>query len=102
LQATIAATLIRTFSIYSGFGYYFLSAVVAINLILMVFNLIPIPPLDGSRFFAFFFPILDDPRFETYGPILLLIFIFFLGGIKYLLPIVNFIATNVFRLGGIF
>jgi Zn-dependent protease len=48
---------------------------VYINLILMIFNLIPIPPLDGSRIVAVFLP--DDAyrqwaRLDAYGMILVL------------------------------
>lgn len=54
--------------------------VVAINLLLMVFNLMPIPPLDGSRLlFALFPEKLYRYRnfFERYGFVLVILFIFF-------------------------
>lgn len=70
---------------------------VYINLILMIFNLLPIPPLDGSKvLFAFLPPRLAwqwRPMLEQYGFILLLL-IFFLppggsiGG-RILLPILD-------------
>ena len=51
-----------------------------INLVLMVFNLLPIPPLDGSKvLFAFLSPRLTwqwRPILEQYGFILLLILFF--------------------------
>jgi Zn-dependent protease len=54
---------------------------VVINIILMIFNLIPIPPLDGSKvLFAFLPPRLAwqwRPMLEQYGFILLLL-VFFL------------------------
>jgi Zn-dependent protease len=54
---------------------------VYINLVLMIFNLLPIPPLDGSKvLFAFLPPRLAwqwRPILEQYGFILLLL-IFFL------------------------
>ena len=42
---------------------YFLPYFVLINLFLMFFNLLPIPPLDGSSIFAFFCPV---EHLETY------------------------------------
>jgi Zn-dependent protease len=52
---------------------------IQLNLVLMLFNLIPIPPLDGSHFFALFFPELENPNFQIYG-IVILLAIIFLGG----------------------
>lgn len=74
-----------------------LALFILINIVLMVFNLFPIPPLDGSKvLFAFLPPQVAwrwRPMLEQYGFILLLI-IFFLppgdsiGG-KILFPIIN-------------
>jgi Zn-dependent protease len=53
----------------------FLLALTQINLVLMVFNLIPIPPLDGSRVFFSFLPPSAAPFVESMqrrGPLLLL------------------------------
>lgn len=69
---------------------------VTINVVLMVFNLFPIPPLDGSKvLFAFLPPQVAwrwRPMLEQYGFILLLILFFFppgasIGG-RILLPII--------------
>jgi Zn-dependent protease len=57
-----------------------LAAIVVYNCLLFVFNLIPIPPLDGSRVVYGF---LDDRQawswrtYEQYGPYILLALIFF-------------------------
>ena len=66
--------------------------IVVINIVLMVFNLVPIPPLDGSKLlFALFPSRLSRFRdfFEKQGFILLLLFIFFLW--QYLSPVVGLI-----------
>ena len=68
------------------------ATIVALNLVLAIFNLVPIPPLDGSKVLFAFLP--DRARdleifFERYGIIILLIFIFFFSGI--ILPIASFL-----------
>jgi Zn-dependent protease len=69
--------------------------IVFINIVLAVFNLIPIPPLDGSKVLYALFPArfreLRD-FFERYGFILVLLFIFFLW--RFIFPV----ALGLFRL----
>lgn len=68
-----------------------MATIVFINIILAVFNLVPIPPLDGSKLlFAFFPDKLFQIRgfFERYGLILILFFIFFLW--QFIFPIIIF------------
>lgn len=58
-----------------------LSLVIYINILLGVFNLMPIPPLDGSKILAGFLPYRYERHFlmlERHGMFLVLIFIFFL------------------------
>jgi Zn-dependent protease len=63
--------------------------IVFLNLILAVFNLVPIPPLDGSKVLFAVLPAgsLEAQAFlERYGIILLLVFIFFFSWI--IVPVV--------------
>jgi Zn-dependent protease len=49
------------------------------NLGLAIFNLIPLPPLDGGHFLPYFFPRHSWPllaRLEQYGPLILLLLVF--------------------------
>ena len=81
-----------------------LSFFVHINLLLMVFNLIPIPPLDGSKLL---YAVLDPqterrvrPVLEQYGMFILLFLIFlpFIGGPSILGTVFNEIVDPIERL----
>jgi len=89
--AIIFGILLR-FGVANGFSGGFLqitSLIVFINLLLMVFNLVPIPPLDGSKIL---FALVPEQTFklrgffERYGLILVVFFIFFLW--KFIFPLV--------------
>lgn len=74
--------------------FIFLQTGVIINLALAIFNLIPVPPLDGSKILLGFLPDSQAYKFaklEPYGPIFLLLLIF--SGIigKVLFPVVFFL-----------
>jgi Zn-dependent protease len=65
------------------------SLIVILNILLGVFNLIPIPPLDGSKILFTFLPYsLRNIRIflERFGLIVLLFVIFF--ALKWLIPVV--------------
>ena len=72
-------------------GFVHITAlVVFVNILLMVFNLVPIPPLDGSKLLFAFFPERTFQLrgfFERYGLILVLFFIFFLW--QFISPVVS-------------
>lgn len=54
------------------------ATIVLVNIVLMVFNLIPIPPLDGSKVLYYFLPrSVDIAKLEMYGPFLILGLFFF-------------------------
>ena len=67
--------------------------IVVINIALALFNLVPIPPLDGSKILFSFLPrsAYSAVRFlEQYSLIILVIFIFFLSDFLYPLLIFLF------------
>ncbi|MBW6432055.1 site-2 protease family protein [Patescibacteria group bacterium] len=68
----------------------FVVTVVSINLILMIFNLLPIPPLDGSKVLYRFISHEAAAKLEQYGIFILFAFIFFFGG-RVILPALAFL-----------
>jgi Zn-dependent protease len=75
-------------------GAYFLFLVIVyINVLLGIFNLVPIPPLDGSKLlFLILPPTPATYRFmyfmERWGLLLVLVFVFF--GFQLIFPVINF------------
>ncbi len=92
LLALFFGLVIRFFSgaidspvLFSMFGL-----IVFINILLAVFNLLPIPPLDGSHVLFTFLPYSMEHfkiTLSQYGFFILILF-FFLGGFKILAPII--------------
>lgn len=87
------------FGVANGFSIGFLqitSLIVFMNLLLMVFNLVPIPPLDGSKVLFAIFP---ESTFklrgflERYGFILVIFFIFFLW--QFISPLITILFTLI-------
>ncbi|MDP3800021.1 MAG: site-2 protease family protein [bacterium] len=71
-----------------------ISLIVYINILLGVFNLVPIPPLDGSKILAAVLPYKYERQLnmlERYGMFLVLIFIFFI------FPLITPIIPIIFR-----
>lgn len=94
LMAFIAGFSLRFFELNNPALLFFLSYFVWINLILAIFNLMPIPPLDGSHIFPIFFPNLVKIQASFQGNIL-----FFIGIIFFMMYIgIPFIVRPLFIL----
>jgi Zn-dependent protease len=73
--------------------YFFFLIIVYINVLLGIFNLVPIPPLDGSKLLFLVLPPTPATHkfmyfMERWGLILVLIFVFF--GFQVIFPVINF------------
>ena len=74
--------------------YRFLSLLIIYNVILAVFNMLPIPPFDGSKVLAYFLPFNIREKyleFEKYSFILILVLYFTRLTDYLILPVVNFL-----------
>ena len=73
-----------------------LSVIVAMNIVLAVFNLVPLPPLDGSKLFLAFLPT-QYGRFrfavERFGPVFVVLAVFILW--QFIAPIIPWIFTLI-------
>lgn len=95
--ASVFGLLIRFGAEFLSPAFLKISAIlVLINLMLAVFNLVPIPPLDGSKILFAFLPYHMQKfrmMLEQYGFFAVLIFIFFLSG--FLAPIMSFLFSLI-------
>lgn len=89
VMAVLFSVVLRFLDPASMF-FYLISEIIIINLILMVFNLVPIPPLDGSKVLAVFLPakwrnklLYMDDRISM---VILFAFVFF--GFQFISPVI--------------
>ena len=93
LVMAVLFSLVFRFLDPSGMFAQLVATIIIINLVLMIFNLIPIPPLDGSKVLACFLPsnlrmklMYMDARLSM---VLLFAFIFF--GFRLIWPLVSWL-----------
>ncbi len=93
LIALVFGLLLRFFSNIFPISFLSISAyIVSINIALAVFNLIPVPPLDGSKIIFSLLPAnmyKVRENIERYSIVLLFIFVFFLW--EFFAPVIPFI-----------
>ena len=100
LLALVAVSIMRVSGVATGTTIYQISSLfVQLNIAVFVFNMIPFPPLDGSRVLYAFAP---EPlrkvmqQIESFGMTGIFIFMFLLFPL--LIPIVNFLNNFFFQL----
>jgi len=99
ILAILFGVIIRV-GIYFGFMteslFFVTSTIVFTNIVLGIFNLIPIPPLDGSKILFALLPSQFrsiEVLFERYALIILLAFIFFVWNV--LSPVIFFLFSLI-------
>jgi Zn-dependent protease len=90
LLAVCFALVIRIFPVSAALDFFYI--IVYANVMLLVFNLVPIPPLDGSKILYAILP--DSARgvrdfLERYSFVLLMVFVFFL--FELIAPVIQWI-----------
>ncbi len=96
ILAFIVAQVLKFIPSNSSVFYYLLSNLLTINVVLAVFNLIPIPPLDGSRVLMGLLPTNLSRQYaalERYGFIILFVFIWLGFFDRILWPVVSLVIA---------
>ena len=109
LLAVLGAILIRVWlfipidGAVGAFVEWFLLKVVQLNLLLAIFNLIPIPPLDGSKIFSLILPDKEAAVYLSFGSIgffiIFFLLIFPIGGFSLGSVIFNLLTFSEHLLG---
>ncbi|MDK2878367.1 MAG: hypothetical protein PWR06_1083 [Thermoanaerobacteraceae bacterium] len=96
--AFITMVLIKLNLFFSGILSTFIHILFVYNLVLAVFNLIPIPPLDGSKILMSLLPGRQGYVFsqmEAYGPLILILLVYF-GLLNIILdPLITFVHIGL-------
>lgn len=96
-MAWFFAVLLKTVPISSELWTEVLQNAIFINLALMIFNLLPIPPLDGSRIFTQYLPYDVQMSLENYGFLILVAILFFPPTQQLLFFLINFAYSLLMR-----
>jgi len=98
--AAIIGFILKHFAVSISMGTgYVLTKILILNIGLMVFNLIPVPPLDGSKILYAFLPdryYAKRPMLERRGPIILILVI--IVGDFLNIPIIGWVIMPLFEL----
>lgn len=100
ILAIISVVIIKHMNV-NKFFFDLLMNIFWFNIVLGVFNLIPIPPLDGSKLLFSFLPLKYEYyliRYERYGYILILLLIMSGALDKILIPMVSFMIDLIGRI----
>lgn len=104
LLSILFQLVIHTQNTFTGWLFSFLSFMIYINLVLAVFNLLPIPPLDGSKILAGLLPERHTHilfTLERYGMLILLAGMFLGIFGRIILPVVQVLYILILHLVGI-
>jgi len=99
--ALVAAMALRTLPLFRApFVFDLLKYVCYVNILLSIFNLVPVPPLDGSKLVAYFLPPRASALYERLTPygLLIIIGLLFFGLLdKAILPLCDLIFSLLVR-----
>jgi len=98
LVAWVLAIILKTIPFNSYFWVEIIQSAIWINLALFVFNLLPVPPLDGSRIFTQYLPVEWQINLERYGFFILIGILFFPPTQIFISKIISFFYGLFFML----